>query len=772
MVIAKKSLGRFRHYPFRAIDPDAASRLLAAAARLENPGGESHTLSVHLLEAFCDLSGQPLKEADLLRPEMAKVYDDFCGAMHSRTFIQLPPARTSTFCRMLSETIEGVRGGFGIEWSAWNHKRIGEVQRGWISQNVQFQETKITYWKGWPVENRQSDDPTYLNLARLCNSHGEHFTSQLHTGIRQYQQGAASRPNHMVIHMIRFLESNCEEWPRQTFQDPKALYNFFAAFMKSEFKNFNDESENLESHKKNWNKMIGTIYTMFINSRIWATPYRHLPLTDAKAIKGHKTNIGVDRFGIKVKTKLITPIPLHITERTAVKQLTLRIREDIQAVRSWATSQSLMTVRKFDERKNLALEATTDNWQDSRFYNENFMSNIAAAFEKSSYDLEIGKINQYLKIRTPHRIKASHICSELGIPATSDMYPFQCLLILEHPSITNSFLENYDLYDKYGDMTGFVSEGGKSYLALGVEDSMISGIKNRKGENLGRQKFELTSTATQVMWDVIKITLPARNYLKSIGDEKWKKLFIASHQCACRPRIARIPRWNNSTLVYQCADILEQFLPHTHAREDELFYFLAQVSPSTIRASRAVEEYLDTGSTHMMSECLGHEVEDSVLLESYLPRIFLDLIEEQGVRFVQKSMICNSLRNSAFLVKGANFSDPRELEAVLDNERLTSLPDHLTNPDYLNEKDTNRLTCEIIIRIGVGSLTALLSLQQAVMKAKDQRLISESIMRWAKLAPLLTIEIEGSSDADLKEKLRLAQLHANPRLMEKIIYEH
>jgi hypothetical protein len=342
---------------------------------------------------------------------------------------------------------------------------------------------------------------------------------------------------------------------------------------------------------------------------------------------------------------------------------------------------------------------------------------------------------------------------------------------MEHPSITNSFLQRFDLYDKHGNLTGFITEGGKSYLALEDQPVIISGIKGRKGKIHGRQKYELTATAESVMRDLIKITTPARDYLRSIGDENWKKLFIASSSNANKPRTASIPRWNETSLQYQQSVILEQFHPHTDKREDVLLQFLAQISPSTIRASRCMEEYLDTGSTYLMSECLGHEEEDSVLLECYVPPIFMAFIEEQGVRLVQKALICHSLRDSPFLVEGANFESLEELEQVLENYTLKNIPDFLKNPDYLNDSDITRLENEIIIRIGVGSLTALLSLAQAVEETRDKRHLSKSAQHWAKLTSLIVVEIESGTDAQLKEKLRLARAHADPRRMEKIINE-
>lgn len=768
MAIIKNGLFRLHRYPFRAIDEQALTRLRTAAADVRENEGAHPMAAVHVLECVCDLSGECFTLSTLLTTEAQRLFDLFCSAIHSPSFSELKKAKRQGFCRSLRDTLNIARVlKANRPPIIWDHSRYPELAPQWENLNSALDPIKMAYWSGWPIENRDGEKK-YLPLEKLWNSHGEKFTEGFYLGISTRMEGATGAPNFMFGVMLDFLDENQEAWPPETFHDPLRIHDFFAAMMKQYFLGMSEDDPVLPSMKKNWNRFIGQIYSTFINSRIWCPPYLQLSLTDARAIKGSTTHVKKNRQGITVRTKLVTHIPLHITEQEAVEKLIFTVKEEIQTIRSWATQQTLEVTQNFEngkKRSTSGLNAACVN-----FYDNNFVNNMAAAFDKLSYILPISQLRLSYTRKSGEDISTPEICKALGIPTTRDLYPFQCLLILEHPFITNHFLEKFDLCDKNGKQTGVIAEGGKSYLVVGSESNLISGVKRRKGVKHGRQKVELSDTAASILSDIINITQPTRDYLRSIGDENARKLFIASPYCVNKPIPARIPRWNTTTLNLPSSSfILRQFHPHTKLRDEALKEFLSRISPSTIRASRCVEEYLLTGSTAFMSECLGHEEEDSILLETYLPEIFVQFIEGRGIRVMHKAMICHALRNSPFLVVGANFDSMEILEEFLNNYAIKDVPGFLMDPEGALQKLENT-EAEVLVKMGVGSLTALLSLEQAVRNAKDSRLVKESAKHWARLTPLLVKDIEEGTDGLLKEHLKTARVFADPHRMEAIIY--
>lgn len=727
--------------------------------------------TVQLLECFGDLTREKITTDVLTSPEIFPIFSRFCGALADPNFSNFPAKKRLNTCRELAAVIQAVRAKANISIPfKWDYTQLKQYEENWKRNPIPFDIARVAYWTGWPVHNRHGE-VTYLRLPSIWNSHGEAFANMIHNGIRLYTEGTTADPHYLFNRMFNFLSKNSEKWPADTFQDPNTLYDFFYDFIEDEFK-LDEKDASLPNRKKSWNKFIGMIYRMFIDSRKWATPYRYLPLSDAKAISGHHTHIRKTEDGIEVREKLITPIPLHLTERSAVQKLIFQIREDVRVIRSWAAEQSLAVVKRFQNRALLAENANCLNPDDRSFYSENFVNNVAALFNNITYDVDLSKITPNAKrLNKSIAIGAIELTRAIGVPNTRDIYPFQCLLILEHPSITNSFLERFDLYDKNGDLTGFISEGGKSYLSCELESKLISGLKGRKGEAKGRQKYELTETAAQVMLEVITITMPARNYLRAIGDERWKKLFIASPNTINYPIISKIPRWNSTSLKSQYSWLLPLFHAHTELRGTALKKYLSSISPGTIRASRCVEEYLDTGSTRLMSEKLGHEVEDSLLLESYIPRVIANFIESNGVRTVQKIAICHALRDSPFLMEGAGFDNIEQLESFIRNHTLIDIPEYLARPDYHSDKTIEQTEEELLVRLSVTSLTALLSLEVAVSQAKDSRLVTLHASRWAKFTSLIVADIEEGINNSLKEKLKISRSYVDPSRMENLIYE-
>ncbi|WP_447903397.1 hypothetical protein [Pseudomonas serbica] len=771
MAIIKNKLGRLRYYPFHAVDQEALEALWEVASTRAKISKKTSFQTVQFLECFCELTGEQITVDVLTSSKIFPIFGRFCGALADPSFTTFSPKKRLNTCRELAAVIQAARAKVNVSIPFnWDYTQLKQYEENWKRRPTPFDTAKIAYWTGWPVQNRHGE-VTYLRLPSIWHSHGEVFTNIVHSGISLYLEGTAADPHYLFNRMFSFLSKNSEKWPADTFQDPNMLYDFFYKLIENEF-NLDEKDPNLPSLKKHWNKFIGMIYRMFIDSRKWATPYRHLPLSDAKAINGHHTHIRTTADGIEVREKLITPIPLHLTERTAVQNLIFQIREDVRVIRAWAAEQSLAVVKRFQNRKILAETADCLNPDDRNFYSSNFINNVAALFNKVTYNIDLSKIVPTAKrLNEPAAIGAIELTQALGIPNTRDMYPFQCMLILEHPSITNSFLERFNLYDKHGDLTGLVFEGGKSYLACELESRMISGLKGRKGMAKGRQKYELTETAAQVMLEIIKITTPAREYLRAIGDENWKKLFIASPIGINYPIISKIPKWNKTSLKSQYSWVLPLFQTHTELRGTALVRYLSNISPSAIRASRCVEEYLDTGSTRLMSEKLGHEMEDSALLESYIPRVLVDFIESNGVRTVQKVAICHALRDSPFLMEGAGFNTIEELESFIRNHTLSDIPEYLARPDYRSDETVKNIEEEILIRLSVGSLTALLSLEAAVSQAKDSRLVTPHASRWAKLTALIVSDIQEGINSSLKEKLQTARRYVDPRRMENLIYE-
>ncbi|UVL05981.1 hypothetical protein [Pseudomonas sp. B21-047] len=767
MAIIENDLRRLRHYPFRALDEKVANTLLKAASDLTFTGDDP-ALTVYMLECYCDLAGLRVTQAMLTTSCLATIHNGFCGALLSGQLIKLSSFRTRRFCRYFASILQKIKIQFpSMQRKKWQPEPFAAHIEIWTNSKNQISEEKAAYWQGWPIEDKKCSIH-WMHLANLYNTHGKKFVDELYRGVRVYSESRATTFDRGYERLVAHLVSNPLLWPPSTFKSPTGIYNFFADLLKHTFKGKSIKSRSTIDLGHRWDRHISEVYRSFINPRIWASPIRTLPVTKLKPSRGGETHIKVTKAGKEVRTKLITPLPLQVTQTEAIHILAVQISKDINILREWATTKATSVIMASLERAKLAKSATNSDIADREFWESNTLANIAALFEATPYDLPWNTIASKYRITNNIRNSSRTISKALGIPATRDLYPFQCLLILEHPNITDSFLKNFNLYDKNGNIKGIRREGGKTYLVSksGIEATIISGYKPRRGVTLTRQEFELSPAAIKIIDDVIRITQQARDYLRKIGDDNWRKLFIASSSGIIKPTTSSTPRWNKAQTLRKKDDppeFVHEFAKILGATDiNEALEFVAQISPSSIRASRAVEIYLQTGKTEIMRECLGHDKTDKKLLESYLPEIFIMLIESRSVMVIQKIIICTALKDSPFLAEAAGFDNLSDLEEFTKNYLHEELPAYLKDPDRVDEALKSEELDKIVFSIGVKSLSTLLSLRDATRLTIGQAIISPVYLHWASITNLLSEYIENGFQRELKRKMAEAKKLVDP----------
>ncbi|MFE1817135.1 hypothetical protein ACFW6L_29525, partial [Pseudomonas otitidis] len=98
------------------------------------------------------------------------------------------------------------------------------------------------------------------------------------------------------------------------------------------------------------------------------------------------------------------------------------------------------------------------------------------------------------------------------------------------------------------------------------------------------------------------------------------------------------------------------------------------------------------------------------------------------------------------------------------------IPAQLSVPDGLEEKELTDLEQELILKIGVGALSTLLSIEIAVKNSPFPAKILPDAFYWAKVSELLTKEIHLMHDPLLKDHLSKAESAADPSQVDKFIY--
>ena len=388
------------------------------------------------------------------------------------------------------------------------------------------------------------------------------------------------------------------------------------------------------------------------------------------------------------------------------------------------------------------------------------LENICATFEQEGFQ----NSKTYLTSRygSGNFVEVANL---LGLPTTDQLYPYQLLLTAEHPVITSSFIEKFLLFNDSGDFIGYIKDGPRAKLI---------GYKDRKGKKRSEQIIELNPLSKKLVDEIIELTQPLRDFLRTEGDPAWKELFLTCGSAFKYPSSADLPSWSRSrfrTSPSALDSLKSQFAPYVHLVQGEIQEFLERVSLSSLRASCGVEVYLRTKSVTEMAKALGHTKYGTQLLSLYLPAAILSFFQTRWIRIFQRSFLCEAMKNSPYLLDATNFESMDELHIFLKNHALKDIPSHLRNPE---NKPTNEKVMlnnsHIYISIDVGIMTALLSLEAAVKASTVGSQICGLAKYWAEVSEAVSNEIERGHDTLLKDHLIIAKSHCNPSKMNKVIY--
>jgi hypothetical protein len=643
----------------------------------------------------------------------------------------------------------------------WEPSIIEQGYPIWLNRRDLVDDDDIEYWSGWIIKTRKGVSHS-LSIPDIWHSHGAHFARVIYDAYKAFAEKNNTVDLTIFNAMLVYLVSRSKDWPVATFQSPILINDFFKEFLRYHFLEAHKNGVNINSRIRAWNKFISNIEEAFLEPGIWATPFGEgLVRPAGREVTGAKTHIRITNDGKEVKEKLLTDVPLHVTDREAIEILFKDIKRDINFVVEWAESHAKCLWNRNCRRRELAEAGTPrETPAGMRTIDEIGIENVCATFERDGFNRD----EYYLNSRFGVGSSRADLAKLLALPTSYSLYPFQLLLVAEHPEITSVFLRDFELYNKRGQLSGLLKTNSGYQLI---------GYKDRKTKKLAEQKIALSERAITLVNQVIEITKPLREFLKKSSNDNWRYLFLTSGVGFAPPKKAPLCCWNKST--FQSKTLKAQVLPSLGAVTgfvgDKLLKFAYRVSLTSLRASCGVQVYLETKSVEAMAKALGHSEYRSKLLGHYLPDPILSFFQSRWIRIFQKAFICEAMKDSAYLLETTKFESMDELNTFLLNHGIKDIPEHLENPENTKDEEPEKGSSEVYISIDTGILTALLSLESAVANSNKQEQISGIARYWSEVSRLVSKAIENGIDYALKEHLTEAKAHADATKMEGLIYE-
>lgn len=764
MTIVKK-IRAIRSHPFIAIDQDVGDLLIRAAAKHGQINGLlrfSVTPCLKLLEAYCDLTNQRITMATLKCQQIEKILREFCSAIAGKALINLQRRRSDAICRNLFHVIAMVHRlmpeSHPCSWATTLCvpnpevcKRLNEVT-----------DDQRWYWSGWVIKGA-GRDVTYIRLAPLVHIYGRAYVENIFTNLERYYRNRSGSMRYQWNIMFDYLAQNHSKWPASSFMTETGVTKFINRFTHYFFSQASLLGHDAQSEIKSWSQFITGVENCLCKSGVWAKPISPIKKPKPSTKHGSQTKISENDKGLLIQEKLLTNIPLHITDSEAVELLFFHIKNDISAVRKWATHEADVITSRNRYRLSLAKNGSSIQYFESvqEVIARYTLADICATLEDPASKVPMEFLCKVYEHETGRPCKLPELAKHFGISVSRSLFPHQCLLVMEHPEIITEFLRDFELYDEHDQLAGF-----------NEENRLLIGYKKRKPPDQREQIIELSDIAYQRMQEILEITSRPRNILKSKGEDAHRYLFLTSGAAFSHPKKSRATTYNDSIFLENKMlrqRMIDQFRPHLDLPEDELVEFIKGVRLSTIRASRAVEIFIETKSTEAMSKALGHTHYYPDLLSHYLPEPILAFIKARWIRVFQKAIICEAMKDSTDLLRSTHFRDMDELHTFLDNHAIKEIPTQASDPDRLQDRSMTDGS-EAVFSIGVSFLASLLSLEAAVKSSTNRDRVCGKAKYWSSLAEKIKYEIVNGHKRLQKEYLEIALKLVDPKKMENLIY--
>ncbi|WP_339461337.1 hypothetical protein [Pseudomonas sp. EA_105y_Pfl2_R69] len=744
------STASLRNFPYRVLPRALIQRLLQI-----QPENSTKQTTLKLFECYCDLTNVDLNKPKTLRITVLR----FVGALSDQSLVSSIKLTRFSYARHIVSI-----------YNELNLETDDEEEINWTPdlpdlhalywREYPISRHMLNYWHDWSVTSRKKEN-IYLPFPKVYLTHGKEFTLSLHTSIKQFFATQARPLQSPFAIMLKFISANHLDWPVQTFSDSRAIWRFFVKLREHFFLRAADRHLAIEIQKKLWNNFLDNINTCFIASTAWTTPYQVLPLAPTAELDPSKTRIKTKTNGKEVSTKLITEIPLHITDKQALDLLFRDIEQELEIIINWATTEANKLIDARKNRDRLAGSGTPiESIIGGKSLDELGLNNVCATFLSDGYRPD----HKYFYGKFGFKFNKGQIAKILALPSSVDLFPFQCLLVAKHPILTAGFFYKFELYNNQGHLSGFVQTNSGYQLI---------GFKDRKKSKGSEQKINLTPETTLLIQELIELTRPMREYLKQNNNDQWRYLFLSSSRAYGKPSLPRIARWNYSTFLYKNTTkrLSAQFAPHTTRKGHDLFELLNRVSLSSIRVSSAIARYIEHKNPELLAQDLGHTNYTPRLLSHYLPTEILNFFQSKYIRAFQTAMICAAMGNSPHLLDATKLRSMDELHEFLSLYALKDIPTNLSGRDDFTEASENPSLA--YISVSPTTLSILISLQKAVESATSNtnRKISSKALYWTSFAKHLVREIEAGNETQLKLHLSEALKNITPKQMDQIIYE-
>jgi hypothetical protein len=607
-----------------------------------------------------------------------------------------------------------------------------------LFKSLSIDNKKLNYLNGWQIMSK-CGKAVDTNLDGIYCKFGATFTNRIHVALKNF--GFTHKYSSLVTYnrqITKVFRGFCllggdtvEELEIKLLA--RNVHHFFRDILDVLFSASKINGYDESTFYSAWTISVSKYEECFIRTKIFdaplkpfLTPYWKKPVNDdlAFSVGGKLTKKEVNRwFG---------GIDLQITDEESVATIKNRLDGDINHIKR-VCEIKFNDLKKIHKR-NIKLQKTgkvirveQDDSNGGKQERAIHIEDTIASFHEYGIGAEVKRYIVYLGFSSDART----LYKELNLPTSSTINVLISLLILAHPKITPSWLQEWDLFDDKGDQVGF-KQVGSQWIAVS--------IKNRRGATLAQQEVILNSETKKVVEFLILHTQIARNRLKSIGNIGWRKMIIT-----CTTTKALVYSDLNTSLSHKSefSDWLSDIslLPkECKLTQIDIDSISEIVTLRSLRRHRGLQIYLETRSMMAVADALGHKEIDLRTLSAYLPKPLMDFFNDRWLRQFQGAVLLEALIDSKYRFDAVDINK-KDIEEFLVNHGISDIPERFDHGfiDHKNfDKENDIDFDEATFNISTGLLQLLFAIKNIVESSDRETVFKDITSLWYNASVYIT----------------------------------
>ncbi|HCE3245590.1 hypothetical protein [Vibrio parahaemolyticus] len=638
---------------------------------------------------------------------------------------------------------------------------------------------RLNYLNGWQVTSKEGQ--TYnFTIGQFHETFGDVITSKIYEAVCNYGLTLKSKTldgklKYLSYLLNAFTQHSDSKKDLETQLDAMNSHHFFERVMWSMFTRTNRIGNKPKRFFIDWSSMVTAFTQCFIDSEIFDEPispfltpnFKEDSQPIAKASIGGKLTASEEKLWL-------ANIPLHIKDEEVIQIIEDRLRVSEEHVRSVFHKQFL-AIKERHERNQVFIKTgrikTTTNkglsMSERVPMGKANLANVIATFHHYGINGISSKYSYFLRSYGENKLKSDELQTELNLPTTDTLGALCTLLVLEHPALTPSALESWELYDAQDQQVGYKRSGHNNVIVV---------CKDRKGADNAQQVIILNEYSQEIVETMIAHTAFAREYLKANPSSEpnrqneWRKMLIkaAYHKAEWEDRFGKNMTNKTSTSFFRrwVADY-----SHSELSNSDKSLLSEVVSLRSARRLRAIRIYIETRSLRAVSEALGHKMVDMAILSRYLPESLMTFFNARWIRQFQNALIYQAMENSEYLFEAIDIS-PEYLDEFLKNHRINDIPALFDKFKTTSEhtlatsEDTEQPEFdEVTFTVTETLLRVLIAIKSVVDESKqknDKQTFKDIVSTWYEAATLLLTDLDLDSRQNYERKALLESAKGNP----------